>query len=264
MVRRDCPGSMSVKCIAAQGKLSVNELQEKLEAIREKDFRDRFVNEHGKESYKQLVLGLQQELFSAELLTVSRWAAFFTPDARFSQKYLKYSDPDLAVEKTKEMIRQTMELTKELNEELAAIPDANPVASIAGMDASELGTTTVDPALGSASATASPAADGMAEVPDETADISPSFDCAKASTQVEQIICSDRNIASLDRRLAAVYADLRSNEESGDYFRSDQKEWLKKTRAPCTDARCLEEAYSSRIDELETARQYLNKPAEFR
>lgn len=265
MVNRDCPGSMSVKCIAAQAELSVNELQGKLDAAMTANFRERFVADHGKDAYRQFVLALQQELFTAELLTISRWTVFFSPDARFSQKYLKYAAPDLANERSKEMARETIALTKEVNEALAGMPEQGQPADYARMDASELGAGTgAGPNDSAQTAEASALSATPSDTPETGADTGPSFDCAKASTHTEKLICSDSELAALDRRLSKVYADLRSDQESGDYFRSDQREWLQKTRATCSDVNCLAAVYSQRLEEMETARQYLSKPAEFR
>lgn len=40
-------------------------------------------------------------------------------------------------------------------------------------------------------------------------DARPSFDCARATTSVEQAICADRELAELDRRVAERYASVR-------------------------------------------------------
>ena len=40
---------------------------------------------------------------------------------------------------------------------------------------------------------------------------SPSFNCAKASGQVEQLICRDAELAALDRQMAATYAKAMHN-----------------------------------------------------
>lgn len=265
MVTRECPGSMSVKCIAAQAELAVNELQGKLNAAQEDDFREKFVSEHGKDAYRNLVLDIQQELFSAKLLTISRSTVLFYGDTRFSEKHFKYADPDLAVERSKEMVREAMALSKEINEELAGMPDAGISGNLAQMDASELGSQTAIANDDTSQIQGSPGGNpGEAASSEDGSNVGPSFDCAKASTHIEKLICSDKELASLDRRLSEVYAELRSNQESGDYFKQEQKEWLLKTRAACTDSRCLASAYTARLEDMEAARQYLNKPAEFR
>lgn len=76
-----------------------------------------------------------------------------------------------------------------------------------------------------------------------------SFDCGKAGTGVEKMICADAELSELDEDMAAVYRTALQNEEEADSIRNEQKQWLKK-RNGCTDAACVKQAYESRIDAL--------------
>lgn len=82
-----------------------------------------------------------------------------------------------------------------------------------------------------------------------------SFNCAKAQTPVERLICSDPQVSELDDRLDKAY---RTADVTGMWQRSelgpDQKEWLKNIRNKCTDAPCLVRAYQARIEELSKPR----------
>ena len=76
-----------------------------------------------------------------------------------------------------------------------------------------------------------------------------SFNCARASTAVEKMICADPSLSRLDERLAAQYAAAMEHADSG-LLRSGQRAWLRETRPACDDAACLRLAYRQRIEEL--------------
>jgi len=73
-----------------------------------------------------------------------------------------------------------------------------------------------------------------------------SFDCNKASTSIEKLICADSRLGELDSRLAAVYKKAVS-ENPG--LRDSQRQWITQ-RNSCGDTTCLADAYKKRIDEL--------------
>jgi uncharacterized protein len=77
-----------------------------------------------------------------------------------------------------------------------------------------------------------------------------SFDCAKASTQVEKLICGDEKISALDDQLATTYKTASETATDKTTLKTQQKDWLKKKRNSCKDAECLTKAYQTRIDEL--------------
>jgi uncharacterized protein YecT (DUF1311 family) len=57
----------------------------------------------------------------------------------------------------------------------------------------------------------------------------PSFDCARASGEVEQLLCSDPSLARLDRQLAAVYraATAKARGRPAALLRAEQRGWVK-------------------------------------
>ncbi|WP_147692796.1 lysozyme inhibitor LprI family protein [Vogesella mureinivorans] len=85
---------------------------------------------------------------------------------------------------------------------------------------------------------------------DSTVDNGPSFDCAKASTTVEKMICTDPKLAAADRDTAAAYKVklAASADESG--LKQQQANWRRSVRDICTDTDCLEGAYKQRLAEL--------------
>lgn len=98
---------------------------------------------------------------------------------------------------------------------------------------------------------------------DQLAPIQASFDCAKAGTRVEKMICSDAAIARLDTTLAARYASVLQMGDDNAYWKQDQRKWMKE-RNQCDQPGCLVHSYNVRIQDLDQVLQYLSKPAEYR
>ncbi|ABC29793.1 uncharacterized protein conserved in bacteria, putative lipoprotein [Hahella chejuensis KCTC 2396] len=76
-----------------------------------------------------------------------------------------------------------------------------------------------------------------------------SFDCAKASSSVEALICEDDQLSSLDERLAAAYKQARES-GFGKEIKFSQTLWLNNSRNLCEDAECLLRVYDQRLDVL--------------
>lgn len=79
----------------------------------------------------------------------------------------------------------------------------------------------------------------------------PSFDCTKASSSQERMICGDRELSKLDVQMAGAYADARQKSTDANALKAEQKQWLKNTQRSCSDKACLVGAYTSRIAELD-------------
>jgi uncharacterized protein len=77
-----------------------------------------------------------------------------------------------------------------------------------------------------------------------------SFDCAKAVSPVERMICSDRLLSRLDDALAENYRNMLSADFGGSKadLRGSQREWLAQ-RNKCKDSACLVGLYRLRVDE---------------
>ena len=76
-----------------------------------------------------------------------------------------------------------------------------------------------------------------------------SFDCSKASTRVEKVICADPLLSEFDTALASAYRTTVSQAFSSQEIRREQASWLKKRNA-CREANCLRAAYRLRLAEL--------------
>lgn len=78
-----------------------------------------------------------------------------------------------------------------------------------------------------------------------------SFDCAKASSQVEKLICSNAELSKLDERLAVAYAQGNTKSKSKTEFKSSQQRWLVEKRNTCADTPCIKNTYEARLLEIE-------------
>ncbi|ABM40137.1 hypothetical protein Pnap_4726 (plasmid) [Polaromonas naphthalenivorans CJ2] len=86
--------------------------------------------------------------------------------------------------------------------------------------------------------------------PSTAAPPGPSFDCAKARSMPEKMICSDAELARLDRELGRVYARAKSAAADGAAFgRQNSEEWRRR-EATCRDRECLLRWYANRHDQL--------------
>jgi uncharacterized protein YecT (DUF1311 family) len=85
--------------------------------------------------------------------------------------------------------------------------------------------------------------------------VEPSFDCAKASHEVEELICRDAELAGLDRSLADLYGVVMKNSSASEQknLKAEQIGWVK-GRNDCwkdDDMRgCVKGEYEMRISEL--------------
>lgn len=75
---------------------------------------------------------------------------------------------------------------------------------------------------------------------------SPSFDCGRASTDAERMVCTDPTLAALDVQMAGRYRTA-INDAS---VVEAQKTWIHDVRDACTDINCLHTAYQQRLSDL--------------
>jgi hypothetical protein len=80
-----------------------------------------------------------------------------------------------------------------------------------------------------------------------------SFDCAKAGSKVEKLICANPQLSELDSLLQDTYSKARTDLSpiQDQAIVSAQKTWLKRSRNICADQTCLTAAYNTRINELD-------------
>lgn len=89
-----------------------------------------------------------------------------------------------------------------------------------------------------------------------------SFDCARAGTKIEKLICSNDELSKLDDELGKKYSKTLKMSWSKEVVPHDQKVWLKE-RNSCKDLECLRNSYQKRINELRSPYQLvMNKDPE--
>jgi uncharacterized protein len=76
-----------------------------------------------------------------------------------------------------------------------------------------------------------------------------SFDCAKATTAVEKMICDDEKLSKLDDALDSVYRESITVSSDIAPIKKGQMSWLKKRNA-CKDKKCIKKLYNKRTAEL--------------
>lgn len=79
-----------------------------------------------------------------------------------------------------------------------------------------------------------------------------SFDCGKATTSVEKLICSSPELRIADIQLYELYSRAIRQSKNPDQIRSQQRQWLKNIRSGNKSATSLIIAYQERITQLES------------
>ena len=86
--------------------------------------------------------------------------------------------------------------------------------------------------------------------------IAASFDCSKATTKAEKMVCANPELSRLDESLSRAYRAVQKR--FGKAAVRDQRWWLL-LRDGCSDESCLKLSYKLRIEELESP-EYAAKP----
>lgn len=74
-----------------------------------------------------------------------------------------------------------------------------------------------------------------------------SFDCTKAQSPVEKMVCADPTLSQLDEELATTFRRAVANDPQ---IRRQQQAWLRDTREKCGTVECLTTAYRTQIQTL--------------
>ncbi len=73
------------------------------------------------------------------------------------------------------------------------------------------------------------------------------FECDKASSEVERLICSDRNIEDSDLRLNNIYKIALHNSPEKELLITNQRQWISGIRNKCKTIDCLASSYEKQI-----------------
>lgn len=82
-----------------------------------------------------------------------------------------------------------------------------------------------------------------------------SFDCGKAVTKAERLICDNPAISELDDRLSVAYKAALKNKQQANNIRAEQRDWLE-VRNECDTAWCLLSSYEDRLKALGVSNLY--------
>jgi uncharacterized protein YecT (DUF1311 family) len=78
-----------------------------------------------------------------------------------------------------------------------------------------------------------------------------SFDCDKAATYTERLICGDAELSRLDDELNAAYKIALKDGKHAKAIRQSQKKWLGSQLSHCKDVACVREAFEKRLSWLQ-------------
>ena len=80
-----------------------------------------------------------------------------------------------------------------------------------------------------------------------------SFDCAKARSPMEKLICSDAQLSTLDEQLNTAFKEAIARSKARPQLVQWQREWLKSYEVTqCKDARCLAKEFTDRVALLQS------------
>lgn len=77
-----------------------------------------------------------------------------------------------------------------------------------------------------------------------------SFDCSKASSDIEKAICTDQELSNLDDQLAKIYKEALNSSQNKDLIKQSQRDWIRTDRNSSKNKEALKIAYQDRINEL--------------
>ncbi len=77
-----------------------------------------------------------------------------------------------------------------------------------------------------------------------------SFDCGKATTEIEKLICGNDELSKLDESLNKAYLQALNRTDIKQQIIESQRQWLKYERNACHNAECVKTAYKTRIKDL--------------
>lgn len=78
-----------------------------------------------------------------------------------------------------------------------------------------------------------------------------SFDCGKATSTVEKLICNDNELSGFDEVLSDLYQTALERSTDKKQTTNEQRLWLKNVRNVCQVVECVKDAYKKRIDTID-------------
>ncbi len=79
-------------------------------------------------------------------------------------------------------------------------------------------------------------------------------DCTKASSKLDQMLCSDPTLVKVGERMTASFERTLKVAGNPEALRKEQGEWQEGAVSNCDDSACLREAYTQRTNQLDLLR----------
>lgn len=115
-------------------------------------------------------------------------------------------------------------------------------------NASETASIPTSPAVSTPRAPAAPVASNTTTGQQMT--FSPSFDCAKASSGPERLICSNKELSEVDVQLAQIFRAAMNQTKDKASLKREQTQWIRNKRDACSDSTAMLKVYQDRIAQL--------------
>ncbi|MCP9759643.1 DUF1311 domain-containing protein [Aquitalea sp. S1-19] len=87
------------------------------------------------------------------------------------------------------------------------------------------------------------------------------FDCQRAASPDERLICAEPALIALDKELSDLYRATLSASPRPALLKAQQRAWLAVERARCRDEPCLSATYRARLQTLHSAWRSFSDPA---
>ena len=78
-----------------------------------------------------------------------------------------------------------------------------------------------------------------------------SFDCTQAKGRIDKLVCSNKDLSTLDEQVSVVYSRNLAMASNLPHLKDSQRRWLRDDRNSCTEVSCVMAAYKKRLQELE-------------
>ena len=76
-------------------------------------------------------------------------------------------------------------------------------------------------------------------------------DCSTSASHADSLVCADPQLSAMDQQLAQSVARARDQVDDPVALQREQEQWRGRVRNACDTARCLQQAYGSRIAQLD-------------
>ncbi|MBC8008151.1 MAG: hypothetical protein H7X76_08920 [Prolixibacteraceae bacterium] len=78
------------------------------------------------------------------------------------------------------------------------------------------------------------------------------FDCSRAKSNAEKLLCSNPRLAVADERMALAFRGAIHRGVDRRLLMETQRDWINDARDICNDVECMLKAYEERISELDS------------